>query len=147
MPFAIGFLTVEGWEKAISPDYDVFVAPIKETRMRPTGYEQRDYYTVLSQPVDDEIDYVRVWTGSETFLAGEPLDKERAVQKGAEVAWDLIIEWLKEKGHTWHEAVVGIPKDIEPFTGTAGFLTYNRRNKTWFRNANDSGISDPFYEA
>ena len=137
MPFAIGYVTLEGFERAISPDYDIFATLLRESKTRMSGQvSMSTYLIVVSQPMDDEVHYCRIPVIKSDNWLNKP-DELAEIEKAAEQAWGLVQEWLKEHGHHWHAAVCGISKDIEPIDGHADFL--QRQENTFVRvDKNDS---------
>jgi len=134
MTLAVGYVTIEGWGKAVSAEYDVYAAQLLESHMYMNGMqEKRTHLVLVSQPIDDEVHYCRIPVGITDSLMNESLVDKLAVERAAKQAWIFITEWLAENHHTWKEAVVGIPKDIVPLDGRADFLVYQPKLKGYIR--------------
>jgi hypothetical protein len=135
--FAIGYVTLKGLEKAMSKEYDIYATLLCEFKSHTGGmFEKRTHLVLVSQPMDDELHYCRIPMGVTDSIMDDTV-KLRNQEAAANTAWELIQEWLEEHGHHWHEAVVGIPRDIEPLDGKADFL--QRRGNTFVRvDKNDS---------
>ena len=133
MPFAIGYITLEGFERAISAEYDILAALLCESKTSMSGQRKSiTFYVLVSQPMDDEVHYCRIPVGTTDSFLQSPIEMSE-IEKAAKQGWMLIQVWLKEHGHHYHEAVVGIPKDIEPIFGSADFLVRVPGSKTYAR--------------
>ena len=140
MPYFVGHTGLEGWDKAIDPDYQVYAAMLVESHQGQFSRIARHVIT-LAQPVDDEVHYCRIVVGStewigDTCVNQKPDGKVREAR--AKQAWELVKDWLKERKLQWHEAAVAVPVELRDglLDGDAGFLEYDKE-KGWHRKGQE----------
>jgi hypothetical protein len=112
--YFVGHATLEGWNKAIDPDYQVYAIMTVESRMGNAGLSRVERHIItLAQPVDDEVHYCRLHVASTEWIGDTCVSPRQAEREArAQQAWELIKGWLKEKRLQWHEAAVAVPGEL-----------------------------------
>ncbi len=137
----VGYVRLEEWAEVADR-----ARPIYATRFI-TGVdagsgipEAHDLCLMVAQPdYSGCVHYWRFRAASMTMLYGRPFgDKAVHRQQAHDDAWYIVYRWLKEQGFEVRRALVGLPRDLRPFEGSADFLVWDHALQRYRRKVDDS---------
>jgi hypothetical protein len=132
----IGYARLEEWAEAISILDPVYACLIVDSEAGPLDIRNDHYFIHCAQPRGDTVHYFRtkvalVQRVNDVFLNE---DHERRLER-ARQAWEIVREWLQERGFAVREALVAYPRDLKLLEGEAGFMGYDKE-RGYFMLAN-----------
>ena len=121
----IGYSTLEEWCKVVDKDSPVYVCLLQETSPSnvPGLLYKKDVVSCCQADSRENVHYFR-----QTLRTYTSVDME---ENSAIEGWQIIKEWLVEKGFTVLEGTVSMPGDLKLLEGYADFLKWDKDKRKY----------------